>query len=71
MSLITNDSGTFKVEMTYRGYSQHIYSVTKVDGEWPINRRDVAAMCDNRSLDFFGYDLTVNEDNAYVCIYVD
>jgi len=70
MSLITNESGTFKVEMTYRGYSQHTYSVTKVDGEWP-ERRAIAAMCDNRSLDYFGYELTLNDDNAYVCIYVD
>jgi hypothetical protein len=68
--MTTNEYGTFEVEMTGRGYSVHTYSVTKVSGEWP-DKRTVAAMCDDRSLDYFGYEVNLGDARANVSIYVD
>lgn len=67
---MTNEYGTFDIEMLYRGYSVHNYTVTKVNGEWP-EKRAVAAMCDDRSLDYFGFDVSITDDRASVAIYVD
>lgn len=67
---MTNEYGTFDIELHYRGYSVHNYVVVKTSGEWP-DKRSIAAMCDDRSLDYFGFDVLVKEDRAAVAIYVD
>lgn len=67
---ITNEHGVFDVEMTMRGYSIHSYMVRKVSGEWP-SPREVAAMCDGISLDYFGFEANIGKDTASVNIYVD
>lgn len=65
----TTDCGEFTVEQTYRGYSEHHYSVTKVSGEWP-SKEALGLWLDNR-FDYFGGEVIINDNHAFVRCYVD
>lgn len=68
-SVLTTECGQFTVEMTSRGYSQHIYSVKKISGEWP-SKDELGRWLDHR-WDYFGGTATINEDSASVTCYVN
>lgn len=67
--VLTTDCGDFTVEMTYRGYSEHHYTVTKVSGSWP-SKDEIGRWLDHR-WDYFGGTAVIGEERAGFVCYVD
>lgn len=67
--VITTDCGEFIKVLTYRGYSEHHYSVEKLSGEWP-SKDDLCRWLDHR-YDVFGAQATIDGNQASVVCYIN